>query len=362
MTKRNTDALTGIRFFAAAAIVLHHSQDNYYFHEGIFNAFELDRAVQLFFALSGFVLAINATKYSSVLDFFVARFARIWPTHLFGLLLCVWAVFPGGLHYMADPSQFGSLAINLSLLQAWVPNLKTNFGYNSPSWSVSWEMFFYLMFLPIFWFLSKNLWLWAPLLAVGLAAILWLGDLLAYRFGFTDPVWLLYINPIVNLPIFALGVFTGVVFMRVKVGDVPFGAASLIQGAALVLVLVSNHLPFLAGRFESDFKACLFCCLLFVTLSSMRGAISCALSVKPLIYLGEISYSIYMVHQTVLVWNLEQKPFGFLPIWGQWIVVLMIIMAVSAACHAIAEPLRRLIVKAWKALRRQSGTAAPAPV
>jgi peptidoglycan/LPS O-acetylase OafA/YrhL len=353
VTKSNTDALTGIRFFAAAAIVLHHSQDNYYFHQGIFNALTLDRAVQLFFALSGFVLAINAGKYLSFWDFFVARFARVWPAHLFGLLICVWMLFPGGLRYLAEPTQLGALAVNLGLLQAWSPDMKVFFGYNAPSWSVSCEMFFYLTFLPMFWFLTKSPWLRAPLLAAGLGAALWVGDLLAARFGFTGVVWLQYINPLVNLPIFAMGVFTGVVFTRVKVGNIPFGVASLIQFVALVLVLVSNHLPLLMGRFESDFKACVACCALFFVLSSTDGAVSRALSIRPLIYLGEISYSIYMIHDTILVAGAEGRLMPALPIWVQWGIELVIIGALAAVSHAIVErPMRHMIVKGWKALRR----------
>jgi peptidoglycan/LPS O-acetylase OafA/YrhL len=72
-------ALTGLRFFAAMAIVLWHSQTGF-FKPGAFDPFCLTGAVPLFFGLSGFVLTINAGKYRSWADFFVARIARIGRT------------------------------------------------------------------------------------------------------------------------------------------------------------------------------------------------------------------------------------------------------------------------------------------
>ena len=358
MTKTNTDALTGIRFFAAAAIVLFHSQDNYYFHQGSFGALPLSKAVQLFFALSGFVLAINAGKYLSYWDFLIARVARIWPAHLLALLFYTWLVLPGGLRYLANPSQFGTVATNLALLQAWIPHPQTFFSYNAPSWSVSCEMFFYLTFLPMFWFLAKNLRLHAPIMAVAIGALLWGGYLLAVRFGVTSSDWLNYINPLVNLPTFVMGVFTGILFNRAERKEISFGAASLIQLVALVLALLSNQLPFLIEpRFASHYKVGLLCCILFFTLSSTDGVVSRALSIRPLIYFGEISYSIYLLHLAILVAGAEGKlvPLLTLPVWAQWVAELTMIGILSAMSHAIIErPARRLIVNRWKAIRRTS--------
>lgn len=71
-SSNRVDALTGLRFFAAAAIVLTHSQTGYFFQPGTFAPFDLSGAVPLFFVLSGFVLTVNSAKYASHADFLVA--------------------------------------------------------------------------------------------------------------------------------------------------------------------------------------------------------------------------------------------------------------------------------------------------
>jgi hypothetical protein len=59
---RNIPALTGLRFFAAALIVLWHSQTGYFLSDNYFQAFNPTAAVPLFFVLSGFVLTVNSAK------------------------------------------------------------------------------------------------------------------------------------------------------------------------------------------------------------------------------------------------------------------------------------------------------------
>jgi len=88
--KERLNALTGLRFLAAAAIVLLHSAGNFGFKEGAFKPWGLGQAVSFFFVLWGFVLAYAYPKLAgghSVRNFYVARIARIWPTHIAAFFL-----------------------------------------------------------------------------------------------------------------------------------------------------------------------------------------------------------------------------------------------------------------------------------
>ena len=136
-------ALTGLRLFAALAILLWHSQTGYFFRLGAFRPFFLAGAVPLFFVLSGFVLTIGIEKYRSWLDFFVARIARIWPAHLAALAFFIAVLFPFSIDLIQQPGGMRRLILNIFLLQDWSPNQATFWSYNAPSWSVSCEMFLY---------------------------------------------------------------------------------------------------------------------------------------------------------------------------------------------------------------------------
>src|SRR5262245_54660725 len=130
--QKNIPALTGIRFFAAFAIVLLHSQNGYFFSESSITFYNFELAVPFFFALSGFVLTINGEKYKTTREFVVARIARIWPLHLMSLTVSIfiWR----GLGYFSD--NMAKFVLNAFLLQAWVPSVPVYFGFNSAAWSI----------------------------------------------------------------------------------------------------------------------------------------------------------------------------------------------------------------------------------
>lgn len=135
-------ALTGIRFIAALAVVFQHGAvamlpDGYVQRV----AREGRLGVDLFFLLSGFVLAWSARPGQSPLRFWWNRFARVWPLH--GITLVFWAV---AISFVG----WELFAINGLLLQSWLPGTDAWFAYNYPSWSLSCEAFFYLMFPLLF--------------------------------------------------------------------------------------------------------------------------------------------------------------------------------------------------------------------
>src|SRR5512135_575734 len=123
MDKRKLDALTSLRFIAAATIVLHHSKGNFGFSETAFSNFSLDHGVSFFFVLSGFILAyvypkLNGPGHAG--RFLLARFARIWPAHLFTFAM-VFLLFPAPernwIYVQPGQTPFVAMA-NISLLHA----------------------------------------------------------------------------------------------------------------------------------------------------------------------------------------------------------------------------------------------------
>jgi len=151
---QNLSALTSLRFVAAILVVLFHYGQSIWEPSawGLRNMLKQGfLGVGFFYALSGFVLVHAYVDPTSPLQrsrFWLRRAARILPAYLLSLLIAAPTV---ALHHISQSGlAVGSLKtvlsalVNLLLLQAWLPFASS--AWNSPSWSVSVEAFFYLCF------------------------------------------------------------------------------------------------------------------------------------------------------------------------------------------------------------------------
>jgi len=151
--------LTGIRGIAAVFVVFFHFGDSLValfpslgFLRPLYKSG--DMGVDLFFLLSGFILSLNYLddfrEFSkrNYFRFLGARLARIYPVHLFTLLLLTLFVLSAR-HFdiktnLAHYSGFTWLT-NILLIQVW-PGFNRGLTWNFPSWSISAECFAYLVF------------------------------------------------------------------------------------------------------------------------------------------------------------------------------------------------------------------------
>src|SRR5947207_495509 len=141
------NALTSLRFVAAAMIVLYHSDPSF----GKYDPFAFlgkgkGQAVSFFFVLSGFILSYvypSLTSLDDVRRFLVARLARIWPGHLFASLLVLILIPHDSWIGVTGSTTHGirKVLANICMVQAWVPKRGYFFAFNSPSWSISTEFF-----------------------------------------------------------------------------------------------------------------------------------------------------------------------------------------------------------------------------
>jgi peptidoglycan/LPS O-acetylase OafA/YrhL len=156
--------LTGIRAVAAIFVVFYHFGDSF---ASLFPAFAVfrplyksgDMGVDLFFMLSGFILSLNYLDGFTVITaqnywkFLRARLARIYPVHLFTLLLLTaFALSAKGASVKVNAAHYSAFTwfTNVFLVQMW-PGFNRGLSWNFPSWSISCEWFAYLLF-PFFAF------------------------------------------------------------------------------------------------------------------------------------------------------------------------------------------------------------------
>jgi len=368
MPSRNIPALTGLRFFAAMAIVLWHSQTGYFFKYGAFAPFYLAGAVPLFFVLSGFVLTIGADRYKSWSDFFVARIARVWPAHIAALVFLFCVFYPYSLDFLHHAQTLWRLALNGLLLQAWSPIRADYWSYNAPSWSVSCELFFYAAFPMAFLALQRQTFTRTLAIVLIIFSAIVLTD--TVRPGI-DPNWLGSVLPVSAFAAFAVGIGAGVWRKALPASSAGYLTGTVIQCGALLAALVANALfashpigstP--AGQsFVLLFGPVPFYATALLALARYDGLVSRALSNRAIVYGGEISYSIYLFHQIVIRWHSgELATFSKVPIWLQYAGVLAVTLILAASVHHLVErPFRRWIIAGCKRLTASFVTRRRAP-
>lgn len=355
------DAITGLRFFAAAAIVIVHLPGTFGITYEQFQGYSLAQGVSVFFVLSGFVLRYSypaISTRSEVRRFLVNRIARIWPAHVTMLLLAV-VLLPG-----FDP---GAFLANVFLVHAWVPQSDYFFSYNAVSWSISAEMGFYLLFpVLLYKFRQYPGIIIATCLLIALCMV-YISVLLDLQ-GFTvmnDEVVLqgvLHTNPLARLFEFTVGMGVAQLWLsyrdRLSMNAALWSAIEL----AAVLLLLSNItllMPILRSIFPHSLamEAWLSTCvspvlptaILLFALATNRGVVSKALSYRPVRFAGELSFSIYLVHQLMLVF-FRDGPMTALPVPVQLVFYVGTVLSVSCALYFIVEgPCRDFLKRLYEA-------------
>jgi peptidoglycan/LPS O-acetylase OafA/YrhL len=282
-------------------------------------------AVTTFFVLSGFVLArsYSATIWSrrSILRYSAGRIARVYPVYLCSLLV----VAP---FILADrtPGKGGFLAVHGLLLQGWLGHIAVQ--WNTPAWSLSCEMFFYLSFPLAAALMQGAGWrrtVCAATLACCLTRALWAA-------GVSDGI-----KPLVHLADFLMGIAASCAYDLLRSARRrPAGAWLYLPGLAGSAAIIAwpGLLP--AGV---DLNTALrpLNGLLLVGLALGGGAIARGLSTTPAVFLGKASYAMYILHVPLLWWYLRWT--------GQSAGVYMTgVIAISSAVYRwIEEPANRYL-------------------
>ena len=358
MQAEHLKPLTALRFFAAAWVVL------FAFWPRLdvgFTPMLVSKGylgVEVFFILSGFILShvyLPSTEEGRFRygPFLWARLARIYPLHLICLAaigaLGVGAVLAGR---VIDPNilNLPSLAPNLLLVHAW--GLAPVSGWNHPSWSISAEWFAYLSFPAFAWAAIKLR--RRPQLAVALAlALVFVLNAVFLRLaGFSLTRATIAWGALRIVPCFAYGC---ALYLLWRSGAVQSRTAALAGalffGAALVVGAQ-------AGAPDPALVAVAGGMILFLASLSSTG--SKVLSHPVLVYLGEISYSIYMVHAlwdlvfangAAAALHLDAKR---LPL-GLWLILLAGVVPLAAASYHLVERPARERLREWRLTPNKRG-------
>jgi peptidoglycan/LPS O-acetylase OafA/YrhL len=288
-------ALTGLRFFAAAYIILFHTkfaQDAGTRNLGLIDTFLSSGflAVTLFFLLSGFILAyVYAGRTATARDkrqFWQARFARIWPLYAASLL------FVSLLMHLTPPVPIAAAV--LLMVQAWNPfSPEMAQAWSGVCWTLSVEAFFYLLFPFVQSWLDRQSRRTVPIfLAANIALCL------IFNISWRTPGYPIY-GPyrfvplaLLHTPEFFIGMIVGNLYLRRSSATQPaprFGWCTYLAAATSLALLCLRNLP------ATSFAVLTFAILLF-GLATEATLVRRFLSLRAIVFGGEISYAMYLLH------------------------------------------------------------------
>jgi len=366
-TPARLDALTGLRFWFAFLVVMHHSLQHW-FGPAVYPVADFGYiGVDFFFVLSGFVLTWSWRPELPAARFWWNRVARIWPLHLATLLLAI-AFVADQVHH---PGVIGTIA-NLLLVQAWFRAQQTYFGYNAVAWSLSCEVFFYLAFP---WLVRGLVRLSAARRALVVALVVAAMCVYPGAFSLTvaphDPdgwEWTTYVLPLWRLGEFVIGI---VAALAVRQGWRPRlrggVALAVAVGAAAALLGVGLRIGHLPDRAFVEIVGMLIiagviCAVAADELAGRRRLLASRLMVS----LGAASYALYLCHALLFGWVVDHwsaSGSGAGRVIG-WAAYVAAAVTLAYALHRLVEVpcerwLRRRGARIWPTRRPAAVPAYP---
>jgi peptidoglycan/LPS O-acetylase OafA/YrhL len=259
-------------------------------------------AVDLFFIMSGCVLAHVYGGWfrlrvgpATTLAFLRARFARVYPLHLATLIMILiiqlWLTFAAYLRQGGDAMpawpdvlNLADMIKNLLLVHGlWNDGLSWNF----PSWSISTEFFAYLTFpLAAPLLLRLRILPALALMAALYAGLAWLALAEGSLHITSGPSFLRCITQ------FMMGVLLYRLFQEGLLSSWLSRDGTFLAAAVVAVVVLHRGGP--------DILAVLAFLVLVLAGIQNDGRVRRALHLRPLVWLGDISYSIYMTHAVIL--------------------------------------------------------------
>jgi len=294
--------LASLQFFAVVVVVLVHlwTKDLLFFGNA---------CVSFCFAYSGYFTARHhrfdgTYGMKDHLRFMWSKLAKIYPLHVLALIICILSAYRMG---HIDSINFKMLAAHLTLTSPWFPYQSYYFGYNTVAWFICVLFFLYIVAPVVVRFWRRLPLAWQPVLLALLLAVEFVG-------GYTTDGGNqgLFLNsyhlcqfPPIRLLEFSAGIiifnFSQSAWWREHQSRLTPRRATFIEVGAIVLTallypLCKNYLNTYCFRaFCASFPMVITMLGVFLFTNGQGGAVSRALSVKPLTCLSTLDAEIYLL-------------------------------------------------------------------
>lgn len=277
--------------------------------------------VDLFFVISGFVIAWTLQRSSSLADFAFGRIARLYPAYLAAAVITGLVVFGFGFNPTHIPTS--DIAWNAII---GLPQLVNAQNLDASYWTLGVEVSFYIMAAAVASTLRKT--------RFETFCLLWLLASLAARTLLPEHKQLQLVLVSYYSPLFVAGAMLFALSPAMK----PDRLTLATLAAAIAMCFIGADPRWL--RPMSGTGLCLFIGLVF---GAATGRLP-FLNFRPLVALGQASYSLYLIHQIVGYWIISNfERLGASPLVAIAVATFLVISAALGLRTLVEVPAQRLI-------------------
>lgn len=275
--------------------------------------------VSIFFVLSGFLMMYKHKNDKDDLSIknniknAIKRIKSLYPLHIITMILGTIIIFFRGYYSFSNLDSIKELIyvlfLNITLLQSWIPDTLINTSLNGVAWYLSVSVFLYFMFPYIKKFIKyKNN------ITLGIISIIWLlleivsCYLMIKVYGVDSKVynWFMYCFPLFRLGDFFMGCSLERVYSSIDKEKISTTKATIYEIITIILIA----LVFIYYRMDHTrtiFKAINNMTTIYIPVSLLlvllfainKGLITKLLNNKLLIYIGNISSYLFLIHYVV---------------------------------------------------------------
>jgi peptidoglycan/LPS O-acetylase OafA/YrhL len=323
--------LDSLRGLAALGVLLWHYTNHFYDiyrpHQSPSFSFQFGcYGFHLFFIISGFVIFMTLEKTKHPLDFMVSRFSRLYPTYW----LCVFTTFLAVRSFPLPGREVGikSAIFNLTMLQNWYGIKNVDGVY----WTLGIELAFYAIIFIVF--LTKNS------MKIEMFGLVWL-ILMIFSIKFRDAAHFALPAFVIKSGLLTYGhlFFAGILFYNLKT------KGNTWQRNVYILLCLSVQFLVPDPEFPNAFVvAAIFIIFYLFVFNRLKFLI-----IFPLIFLGDISYSFYLIHQNIGYIILYHPAFFVSnPIWGTLVALACALSLATMITYFVEKPTMKFIRNFYK--------------
>lgn len=291
-------SISGCKFVAVFLIFWYHSAlPNYGIDIGA-------RITEILFVVSGFCVSYNwfyslpTPSYATSFEYVYKKVKKFWPLHA---LMTTFVLFYGLKNETIGFSikMLVSLALNLSLLQAWSPDESVFFSFNGASWFLSAILFCYFISPVLMQTVKRKNTILFLISAIIFRILISEIDIMNPEiFGWTEHVY-----PLVRAVEFYIGMLLVPWFisLRDKFCDSNWSTNVLFSFLEIAVTCIYIFVSISKNEIWPRSYFVVFASALILVISFDKGILSKALSTYPLQKLSDVQFEFYILHQTFII-------------------------------------------------------------